>query len=99
VNILAAMMFGAISGSAVAAATAIGGIMTDRMVKDGYPRPYTVGINITSASTGLVIPPSNALIVYALASGGSASVAALFLAGYIPGILIGVGLMVVAYYY
>src|SRR5690606_1870451 len=99
VNILAAMMFGAISGSAVAAATAIGGIMTDRMAKDGYPKGFTVGVNITSASTGLIIPPSNALIVFALASGGSASVAALFLAGYIPGMLIGVGLMVVAFYY
>lgn len=97
VNILAAMMFGAISGSAVAAATAIGGIMTDRMVKDGYPRGFTVGVNITSASTGLVIPPSNALIVFALASGGSASVAALFLAGYIPGMLVGTALMVVAF--
>lgn len=99
VNILAAMMFGAISGSAVAAATAIGGIMTDRMVKEGYPKGFTVGVNITSASTGLVIPPSNALIVFALASGGSASVAALFLAGYIPGILVGIGLMIVAFFY
>lgn len=99
VNVLAAMLFGAISGSAVAAASAIGGIMTEGMVKDGYPRPFTAGVNITSASTGLVIPPSNALIVYALASGGSASVAALFLAGYIPGILVGVGLMVVVFIY
>lgn len=99
VNILAAMLFGAISGSAVAAASAIGGIMTERMVKDGYPRGFTVGVNITSASTGLIIPPSNALIVFALASGGSASVAALFLAGYIPGILVGVALMAVALYY
>src|SRR5690606_39947242 len=75
------------------------GIMTDRMAKDGYPKGFTVGVNITSASTGLIIPPSNALIVFALASGGSASVAALFLAGYIPGMLIGLGLMVVAFYY
>lgn len=99
VNILAAMLFGAISGSAVAAASAIGGIMTERMVKDGYPRGFTVGVNITSASTGLIIPPSNALIVFALASGGSASVAALFLAGYVPGILVGLALMAVAFYY
>lgn len=99
VNVLAAMLFGAISGSAVAAATAIGGIMTEPMVKEGYPRPFTVGVNITSASTGLVIPPSNALIVFALASGGSASVAALFLAGYIPGILVGLALMLVAFMY
>lgn len=99
VNVLAAMLFGAISGSAVAAASAIGGIMTEGMVKDGYPRPFTAGVNITSASTGLVIPPSNALIVYALASGGSASVAALFLAGYIPGIVVGMGLMIVVFIY
>lgn len=99
VNILAAMLFGAISGSAVAAASAIGGIMTERMVEEGYPRGFTVGVNITSASTGLIIPPSNALIVFALASGGSASVAALFLAGYLPGILVGLALMAVAFYY
>lgn len=99
VNVLAAMLFGAISGSSVAAASAIGGIMTERMVKEGYPRGFTVGVNITSASTGLIIPPSNALIVFALASGGSASVAALFLAGYIPGILVGLALMAVALYY
>lgn len=99
VNILAAMLFGAISGSSVAAASAIGGIMTEGMVKDGYPRSFTAGVNITSSSTGLIIPPSNALIVYALASGGAASVAALFLAGYVPGILIGLGLMAVVFIY
>ncbi|WP_236975698.1 TRAP transporter large permease [Membranihabitans maritimus] len=99
VNILAAMLFGAISGSAVAAASAIGSTMTDRMVKEGYPKPYTAAINITSSSTGLVIPPSNVLIVFALASGGSASVAALFLAGYVPGILTGLGLMLASFFF
>ena len=98
VNILAAMLFGAISGSAVAAASAIGSVMTDRMKDEGYPVPFSASINITSATTGLLIPPSNVLIVYALASGGAASVAALFIAGYIPGILVGLGLMVVAGY-
>ncbi len=95
VNIMACMLFGAISGSAVAAASAIGGFMTDRMSKEGYPVPFSAAVNITSATTGMVIPPSNILIVYSLASGG-VSIAALFLAGYIPGILIGLALMVVA---
>lgn len=99
VNILAAMLFGAISGSSVAAASAIGGTMTETMVKEGYPRPYTAAINITASTTGLIIPPSNVLIVFALASGGTASVAALFLAGYVPGILTGLALMLTASYF
>jgi tripartite ATP-independent transporter DctM subunit len=99
VNIIAAMLFGAISGSAVAAASAIGSIMTDRMEEEGYPRPFSAAVNISSSTTGLIIPPSNVLIVYALASGGAASVAALFLAGYIPGILIGIALILVAGFY
>ncbi len=93
VNVLAAMLFGAISGSAVAAASAIGSIMTDRMENEGYPREFSASVNITSSTTGLLIPPSNVLIVYALASGGAASVAALFIAGYLPGILLGLALM------
>ncbi|APZ48082.1 hypothetical protein BW723_06410 [Polaribacter reichenbachii] len=93
VNVLASMLFGAISGSAVAAASAIGSIMTDRMEKEGYPRALSASVNITSSTTGLLIPPSNILIVYALASGGTASVAALFIAGYLPGILLGFAIM------
>ncbi len=95
VNIMAAMLFGAISGSAVAAASAIGGFMTPVMEKEGYNKPFSAAVNITSATTGLIIPPSNILIVYSLASGG-VSIAALFLAGYIPGIVIGLSLMIVA---
>jgi len=95
VNIMAAMLFGAISGSAVAAASAIGGFMTPVMRKEGYDRGFSAAVNITSATTGMIIPPSNILIVYSLASGG-VSIAALFLAGYIPGILLGISLMVVA---
>jgi tripartite ATP-independent transporter DctM subunit len=95
VNVMAAMLFGAISGSAVAAATAVGGVMVPNMEKEGYDKPFAVAVNITSATTGLIIPPSNILIVYSLASGG-ASIAALFLAGYLPGILVGLSLMVVA---
>ncbi|MEZ4698342.1 MAG: TRAP transporter large permease subunit [Rhodothermales bacterium] len=95
VNILAAMLFGSISGSAAAAATAVGGVMTPHMDEEGYDRGFGAAVNITSATTGLIIPPSNILIVYSLASGG-VSIAALFLAGYLPGILVGLSLMVVA---
>lgn len=95
VNILAAMLFGAISGSAVAAASAIGGVMSPHMKEEGYDRDYSAAVNITSATTGLIIPPSNVLIVYSLASGG-VSIAALFLAGYLPGLLLGLALMAVA---
>ncbi len=92
VNVIAAMLFGAISGSAVAAASAIGGIMAPQMKKEGYEPEFGAAVNITSSTTGLLIPPSNVLIVYSLASGG-VSIAALFLAGYLPGILVGLGLM------
>ena len=95
VHILASMLFGAISGSAVAAASAIGGVVGPRMVQEGYGRDFSAAVNISSATTGLVIPPSNILIVYSLASGG-VSIAALFLAGYLPGILVGLSLMLVA---
>jgi tripartite ATP-independent transporter DctM subunit len=98
VNIIANMLFGSISGSAVAAASAIGGFMTPVMKKEGYDKGFSAAVNITSATTGLVIPPSNILIVYSLASGG-VSIAALFLAGYLPGILMGLSLMLVAWIY
>jgi len=95
VNIIAAMLFGAIAGSAVAAASAIGGFLGPTMEKEGYDKDYSAAVNITSATTGLIIPPSNILIVYSLASGG-VSIAALFLAGYIPGLIVGLFLMIVA---
>jgi tripartite ATP-independent transporter DctM subunit len=95
VNIIACMFFGAISGSAAAAASAIGGFMTPRMENEGYDKGFGAAVNLTSATIGLVIPPSNILIVYSLASGG-VSIAALFLAGYVPGVILGVGLMMVS---
>lgn len=98
VNIVANMLFGAISGSAAASASAIGGIMGPEMEKEGYDRRFSAAVNITSATTGLSIPPSNILIIYALAS-GSASIQALFMAGYIPGILTGLAIMTVAAIY
>ena len=95
VNVVAAMLFGAVSGSAVAAASAVGGFMAPQMHEEGYDKNFSAAVNITSSTTGLLIPPSNVLIVYSLASGG-ASIAALFLAGYLPGILVGLSLMAVA---
>jgi tripartite ATP-independent transporter DctM subunit len=95
VHILAAMLFGSISGSAVASSAAIGGFMIPQMKKEGYDLDYSAAVNITSATTGLIIPPSNILIVYSLASGG-VSIGALFVAGYLPGILIGLSLMAIA---
>ncbi len=99
VNVISAMLFGAISGSAIAAASAIGSTLTDKMETEGYPREFSAAVNISSSTTGLLIPPSNVLIVFALASGGSASVAALFVAGYVPGILVGLALMFMVYIY
>lgn len=95
VNVISAMLFGAISGSAVAAASAIGTALGPRMEREGYNREFAAAVNITSATTGLIIPPSNILIVYSLASGG-VSIAALFLAGYVPGLIVGGLLMAVA---
>lgn len=95
INIISAMLMGAIAGSAMASASAMGSILGPEMEKEGYTKEFGAAVNITAATTGLVIPPSNILIVYSLASGG-ASIAALFLAGYIPGILTGLFLMIVA---
>jgi tripartite ATP-independent transporter DctM subunit len=92
VNVLGSMLFGAISGSAVAAAAAIGGTMTPMMKREGYNREFSAAVNISAAPIGLLIPPSNVMVIYSLASGG-VSIAALFLAGYVPGILLGLALM------
>jgi len=98
INVIGAMLMGAIAGSAMASASAMGSILGPEMEKEGYSKEFGAAVNITSATTGLVIPPSNILIVYSLASGG-VSIAALFLAGYIPGILTGLFLMVVAMFW
>ena len=95
INIISAMLMGAIAGSAMASASAMGSILGPEMEKEGYDKEYGAAVNITSATMGLVIPPSNVLIVYSLASGG-VSIAALFLAGYLPGLLTGLFLMIVA---
>ena len=91
-NIMANMLFGSISGSAVASAAAVGGFMSPIQKEQNYHPPFCAAANIASCPSGLLIPPSNALIVFSLASGGT-SIGALFLAGYLPGILMGVSLM------
>ena len=94
-NIVGNMLFGSISGSSVASAIAIGGVMGPMEKKEGYDPRFSAAANIASAPTGLLIPPSQSLIIYSLASGGT-SIAALFIAGYLPGILWGLLCMVVA---
>jgi tripartite ATP-independent transporter DctM subunit len=95
-NIVGNMMFGAVSGSAIAASTSIGGVMVPMSEKEGYQRTFAAAANIASAPTGMLIPPTTAFIIYALVSGGT-SIAALFMGGAVAGMLWGLGCMVVAY--
>ncbi len=97
-NAVANMLFGAISGSGVAAASAMGSIIGPVEKAEGYEDSFSAAVNVATAPTGLLIPPSNVLITYSLVSGGT-SVAALFMGGYIPGILWGLACMVVAFLY
>lgn len=94
-NIVANMLFGAISGSGAAAAAAIGGTIGPMEEKEGYDPAFSAAVNIASAPTGMLIPPSNLMIVYSTIA-GSVSVAALFTGGYLPGILWGVLVMILA---
>jgi tripartite ATP-independent transporter DctM subunit len=93
VNVLSCTLFGAISGSAVAATSAIGSFMVPQMKKAGYSPEFSASVTAAASTTGLLIPPSNILIIYAIASGG-VSISALFLAGYIPGLLVALSLMI-----
>lgn len=97
VNILASMFFGGISGSAVADVSSIGSIMIPMMKKQGYDDHFSVNVTITSATQGIIIPPSHNAIIYTYAAGGTISIAQLFMAGIIPGIMIGLALMVLAF--
>ena len=96
VNVITCMLFGAISGSATAAVSAVGGFMVPLMNKMGYHRDFNAAVTITAATTGLLIPPSNVMIVYSLATGGFVSIAAIFMAGFLPGLLVGLGLIFVS---
>ena len=92
VNTMTCMMFGSVSGSAVAAVSSVGGFMIPEMIRKGYGREFSTALTTTSATTGLLIPPSNIMIVYAVVA-GNVSVAALFLAGVFPGIVMGLLIM------
>ncbi len=96
VNVLASMFFGGISGSAVADVSSIGTILIPMMKKQGYKADFSVAITVTSACQGIIIPPSHNMIIYSLAAGG-VSVGRLFLGGFIPGVSLGIALMIVCY--
>jgi len=95
VNTLTCMLFGSISGSAAAAVSSVGGFMIPEMNRKGYGREFNVAVTTTAATTGLLIPPSNIMIVYSVAA-GSVSIAAMFMAGFLPGIIMGLFIMLVA---
>lgn len=97
VNVLTSMLFGGISGSAVADTSALGSVMIPMMRERGYDDDYTVNVTVTSSIAGVLIPPSHNMILYALAAGGGMSITALFIAGIVPGILLCICLSVAAY--
>ncbi|MCP3958235.1 MAG: TRAP transporter large permease [bacterium] len=97
VNIVASMFFGGISGSSVADTSSIGSLLIPTMVRKGYHRDFSVAVTVTSSTQGIIIPPSHNAIIYSLAAGGTVSIQALFLAGYLPGLLIGTVLMALAW--
>ncbi len=97
VNVVTCTLFGGISGSAVADASAVGGIMIPQMVKRGYAPDYAVNVTANAAIIALLIPPSHNMIIYSLAAGGTISIADLFTAGVIPGLLLCAALMIAAW--
>ena len=97
VSVLSCMMFGAVSGSAVASVSAMGSTLTPIMREKGYDDDFAVNVTATGSTTGLLIPPSHNMIIYSIAAGGSVSIVSLFLAGILPGILLGLALMAVTY--
>ena len=98
VNILASVMFGGVSGSAAADASAVGGLMVPQMKARGYDVDYAVNITVVGSIIALMIPPSHNMIIYSIAAGGRLSIADLFTAGIIPGLLLAFTLMIAAWY-
>ena len=96
INVLTCMFMGALSGSSIAAVSGVGGFMIPEMNKKGYDKNFNVAVTTTAATTGLMIPPSNIMIVYALVAGSGVSIIAMFMAGILPGIVFGLSLMVVS---
>lgn len=97
VNCLDSMFFGGISGSAVADVSSLGSVVIPMMEKQGYDREFTVGLTVTTACQGVLIPPSHNMVIYALAAGGGVSIGQLFYAGFVPGIGLGLGFMIVCF--
>ncbi len=98
VNILASTFFGAISGSSVADTASIGSVMIPEMVKKGYPRDFSTALTVSGSIQATLIPPSHNAVIYSMAAGGSISVAALFMAGVLPGLLLGLTLAIYCLY-
>ncbi|ARK32427.1 TRAP transporter large permease [Halalkalibacter krulwichiae] len=96
VNVTSSMFFGGVSGSSVADVSSIGSMLIPAMKKQGYDKDYSVAVTVTSSTQGVIIPPSQNMIYYAIAAGGI-SISELFLAGFLPGIMLGIALMIVTY--
>lgn len=96
-NVLANLLFGAVSGSAAASAAAVGSSMSPVQKKEGYQPAFSAAVNVASCSSGLLVPPSNILILYALVSGGT-SIVSLFVAGYIPGLIMSLSAVAVIFW-
>ena len=94
VNIMASTFFGAISGSSVADTASIGSVLIPEMEKKGYPRPFATAVTVSGSVQAILIPPSHNAVLYSLAAGGSVSIAALFMAGVLPGLLLGLVLAI-----
>jgi len=98
VNILASTFFGAISGSSVADTASIGSVLIPEMEKNGYPRPFATAVTVSGSVQAILIPPSHNAVIYSMAAGGTVSVAALFMAGVFPGLLLGLSLALYCLY-
>lgn len=98
VDILGSMFFGGTTGSCVADVASVGPVMIPMMERKGYSKDYAVCVTVAAATTGIILPPSHNAIIFAVAAGGTVSIGAMFLAGYIPGLLIGLGLMTLSYF-
>lgn len=98
VNIVASLMFGGVSGSAAADASAVGGLMVPQMKERGYDVDYAVNITVVSSIIALMVPPSHNMIIYSIAAGGRLSIADLFTAGIVPGLLLALTLMIAAWW-
>ncbi|NLO14448.1 MAG: TRAP transporter large permease [Clostridiales bacterium] len=98
VNVMDSMFFGGISGSAVADVSSLGSIVVPMMKKQGYKAEFAVGLTVATACQGVLIPPSHNMVIYALAAGGTVTVGNMLIGGLLPGIMLGIGLMVLCFF-